>query len=74
MILTAFRFEQLKRDAAFISEEEKTAFENSLDHERRSEAAYRAVATKRKNIKFGLHVAKTTNNFLHLSLILRKAI
>lgn len=51
MILTAFRFNQLKKNAEFISDEEKAAFENSLDHERRSEAAYRAVATKRKKYK-----------------------
>ena len=49
--MTALRFRQLKDGQLPISEQEKEEFKSQLRHEQRSDAAYRAVITKRKKYK-----------------------
>lgn len=50
-MITVNRFQQLKNGDKPTSEAEAIDFKNSLTHEKRSQAAYKAVATKRKKYK-----------------------
>lgn len=51
MILTSYRFQQLKAGAKPVDEAEQRAFEQTLAWKRRSDAAKRAVQTKRRKYK-----------------------
>ena len=50
-MITAYRFQQLKNGDKPTSDAEAVDFKNALTHEKRSQAAYSAVATKRKKYK-----------------------
>jgi len=47
-MLTSARFQQLKAGAQFSDDSERIEFNKTLDWEKRSQAAFRAVATKRR--------------------------